>query len=194
MHKAQGEVGPDFFEQLWEESWTYIKTVVDVVHEPVLILDKDLRVMAGNECFYKTFKVDPKDTNKKIVYELGNGQWNIPELKKLLEDILPKDTFFKGFEVTHEFPLIGRKVMILNARQIHFKEDTTSELFPPIIMLAIEDVTEMMSTAEKLASHVKDFETMLTERTQNLESVIGTLQKEVIMLKDTQKSQAKKLL
>ena len=78
--------------------------------------------------------------------------------------------------------------MILNARQIHFKEDTTSELFPPIIMLAIEDVTEMMSTAEKLAAHVKDFETMLTERTLNLESVIGTLQKEIIGLKNTQKN------
>lgn len=194
MDKAHGEVGPDFFDRLWEESWTYIKTVVDVVHEPVLILDKDLRVMAANECFYKVFQVDPKDTNKKVVYELGNGQWDIPELRKLLEDILPKDTFFKGFEVAHTFPTIGRKMMILNARQIHFKEDTTSELFPPIILLAIEDVTEMMSTAEKLASHVKDFETMLSDRTQNLESVIGTLQKEIILLKDVQKSHSKKLL
>ncbi|MFA7715221.1 MAG: PAS domain-containing protein, partial [Candidatus Paceibacterota bacterium] len=88
-------IGADFVERFWEKSWTYIKTVVDVVREPVLILDKDLRVMAANEAFYRIFQVESKDTEKKIVYELGNGQWNIPSLKKLLEDILPKNTFFK---------------------------------------------------------------------------------------------------
>src|SRR5580698_6305371 len=92
-------VGADFFERLWEESWTYIRTVVDVVREPILILDKDLRVMAANESFYRMFQVESKDTEKRIIYELGNGQWNIPALRKLLEDILPKNTFFKGFEV-----------------------------------------------------------------------------------------------
>ena len=144
----------DYIGRLWEESWTYIKTVVDVVREPVLILDKDLRVMAANESFYRTFQVEPKDTEGKIVYELGNGQWNIPALRKLLEDILPKNTFFKGFDVAHEFPFIGRKVMILNARQIHPKEDATKGLFPPIILLAIEDVTEMMVVAETLAGAI----------------------------------------
>jgi len=134
----------------WEESWTYIKTVVDVVREPVLILDKDFRVLAANEHFYYTFQAEPKDTENKIVYELGNGQWNIPALKKLLEDILPKNTFFKGFEVTHEFPSIGRKIMILNARQIHFTEGVTPR---HIILLAIEDVTEMMVVADTLADH-----------------------------------------
>src|SRR3989344_5577647 len=99
----------DFFALLWEESWTYIKTVVDVVREPILVLDKEFRVMAANESFYSSFQVEKKDTEKKIVYELGNGQWNIPALRKLLEDILPKNTFFKGFQVAHEFPFIGRK-------------------------------------------------------------------------------------
>jgi PAS domain-containing protein len=173
----------DFFEHLWEESWTYIKTVVDVVREPVLILDKDFRVLAANEPFYRTFRVEPKDTQHKIVYELGNGQWNIPALRKLLEDILPKHTFFKGFEVTHEFPLIGRKVMILNARQIHFKEERPTDTFPPIILLAIEDVTEMMAVAEQLADHTKQFEAKLTEQTQKLEIHIGKLEKEINELK-----------
>src|SRR3989304_8570198 len=162
MGKISKPIGTDFFERLWEESWIYIKTVVDVVREPILILDKDLRVMAANESFYHTFQVEPKDTEKRIVYELGNGQWNIPALRKLLEDILPKNTFFKGFEVAHEFPFIGRKIMILNARQIHIKEDTT---FPPIILLAIEDVTEMMAVAETFAIHTKQMATKLTERT-----------------------------
>lgn len=173
----------DFFEQHWEQSWTYIKTVVDVVREPVLILDKDLRVMAANESFYRAFQVEPKDTEKKIVYELGNGQWNITALKKLLEDILPQNTFFKGFEVIHVFPFIGRKVMILNARQIHSKEETMSQPFPPIILLAIEDVTDMMLVAETMASHTNQLEAKLTERTKKLEQEIGKLQKEISQLK-----------
>lgn len=153
IEKTVKPIGPDFFERLWEESWIYIKTVVDVVREPILILDKDFRVMAANEPFYRMFQVEPKDTESKVVYDLGNGQWNIPALRKLLEDILPKNTFFKGFEVAYEFPIIGRKVMILNARQIHYKNDTVSEIFPSIILLAMEDVTEMMVVAETLAGH-----------------------------------------
>jgi PAS domain-containing protein len=169
----------DFFGKLWEESWVYIKTVVDVMREPILVLDKNLRVMAANEPFYRAFQVESKDTEGKIVYELGNGQWDIPALRKLLEDILPNNTFFKGFEVTHDFPLVGRKIMILNARQIHFKEDDASKLFPPIILLAIEDVSEMMMVAETLSSHVKQFETKLSERTEKLEIHIKKLEEEI---------------
>jgi PAS domain-containing protein len=173
-------VDTNFINHFWGESWTYIKTIVDVVREPILILDKDLRVLAANEPFYRTFQVEPKDTERKIVYDLGNGQWNIPALKKLLEDILPKNTFFKGFEVAHEFPSIGRKVMILNARQIHLKDDAA---FPPIILLAIEDVTEMMVIAETFAGHTSQLEAALKEQTQNLETHIGRLEKEINELK-----------
>lgn len=106
---ASGINTDDFFGRLWEESWIYIKTVVDVVREPVLILDKNLCVLAANETFYKTFQVNKKETENTLVYKLGNGQWDIPELKSLLEDILPGNTFFNGFEVTHSFPNIGKK-------------------------------------------------------------------------------------
>ena len=169
----------EFIENVWKESWTYIKTVVDIVREPILILDKDLRVMAANDCFYKTFQVEHADTEGKIVYDLGNGQWDIPALRKLLEDVLPKNTFFKGFEVEHNFPFIGRKVMILNARQIHFKESAAANLFPPTIFLAMEDVTDMMAVAETLAGHAKQFETKLTERTERLETQVSILSKEL---------------
>lgn len=171
--------GADFFDRLWKESWTYIKTVVDVVREPVLILDKDFRVMVANEPFYRTFQVEPKDTENKIVYELGNGQWDIVALRKLLEDILPKNTFFKGFEVSHEFPIIGAKVMILNARQIHFKEGADSASFPPIILLAMEDVTEMMLVAQTFADHSNQLETKLAKRTERLEIHVSNLEKEI---------------
>lgn len=189
MHTTKNELKPnaqlihaDFFERLWEESWIYIKTVVDVVREPVLILDKDLRVLAGNESFYRIFQAEQKETEGKIVYELGNGQWNIPSLRKLLEEILPKNTFFKGFEVAHDFPSIGRKVMILNARQIHVKREAASK-FPQIILLAMEDVTDMMIVAETLAGHTNRLEEKLAERTQKLETHIGKLEKEIHALK-----------
>jgi len=172
-------VGPDFFERSWEESWTYIKTVVDVIHEPVLILDKNLLVLAANEPFYNMFQVEPEDTENKIVYELGNGQWNIIKLRKLLEEILPKNSFFKGFEVTHKFPFIGDKTMILNARQIHIKRESTTEVSPAIILLAIEDVTEMMNVAKTLADHTNKFEVDISERTQKLEINIIELKKEI---------------
>jgi hypothetical protein len=178
--QAVGPVGAALVARVWGESWTYIKTVVDVVREPILILDKDLHVVAANESFYRTFQVEPRDTEHKIVYDLGNGQWNIPALKKLIEDILPKNTFFKGFEVIHEFPFIGRKVMILNARQIHFRDDAA---LPPIIMLAMEDVTEMMVVADTLAGHANQLEAKLAERTQKLEIHIGKLEKEIDELK-----------
>ncbi|OGG48621.1 hypothetical protein A2678_02015 [Candidatus Kaiserbacteria bacterium RIFCSPHIGHO2_01_FULL_53_31] len=191
MNKNSGDrvktfvaIPPEFVERVWEESWTYIKTVVDIVREPILILDKDLRVMAANDCFYQTFQVERKDTEGKIVYDLGNGQWDIPALRKLLEDILPKNSFFKGFEVEHNFPFIGRKVMILNARQIHFKEDAAAKLFPPTIFLAMEDVTDMMAVAETLAGHAKQFEAKLTERTQRLEAQISILSRELNLLKE----------
>ncbi len=178
------QLSNDFFGRLWEESWTYIKTVVDVVHEPVLILDKNLCVLAANEPFYKMFQVEIKDTEHTLVYKLGNEQWNIPALRKLLEDVLPKNSFFKGFEVAHDFPSIGKKIMLLNARQMHFKEDTA---FPPIILLAIEDITNMMLVAERLAGHVNTFEEGITDRTEKLEKHINKLIKEIESLKKNKK-------
>lgn len=182
---------PKFIEHLWEKSWTYIKTVVDVVREPILILDKDLKVMAANDSFYRTFQVESKDTEGEIIYGLGNGQWNIPALKKLLEDILPKNTFFKGFEVDHNFPFIGKKIMILNAREIHFKQDPSAGLFPPIILLAMEDVTDMMMVAETLAGHANQIETKLIAQTQKLEKEIKKLEKEIVSLKNKHHEKAK---
>lgn len=181
--KNSNGLGSDFFDRLWQKSWTYIKTVVDVVREPVLILDQDFHVMAANESFYDTFKVVPKDTEGTLVYELGNGQWDIPALRKLLEDILPNNSFFKGFQVAHEFPTIGRKVMILNGREIFIKDEEIPGAPKAIILLAMEDVTEMMMVAETLAGHAKEIETKLTARTQKMETHIGELEKEISELK-----------
>jgi PAS domain-containing protein len=176
--------GAYFLERVGEESWTYIKTVVDIVREPILILDKDLRVMSANEPFCKLFKVESKDTEGKVVYKLGNGQWNILVLRKLLEDILPEHTFFRGFEVSHNFPIIGQKTMILNARQIYCKDDVILGPCPPIILLAMEDITEMMAVADKLAGHTNELKNKLITRTEKLEVQIRKLEREICDLKD----------
>jgi PAS domain-containing protein len=177
--KSYRHVGADFFNEFWEESWTYIKTVVDVLREPVLILNKNCQVLAANEAFYQLFQVEPIETEGKLIYRLGNGQWDIPALHKLLKDILPKNTFFKGFEVEHDFPVIGKRTIILNARHIHSKDRTTSELFPPIIMIAMEDVSEILSIASRLAKYTSQLEKTIAFRTQKLEVKVSTLEKKI---------------
>ncbi len=173
----------DFFGRLWDESWIYIKTIVDVVHEPVLILNDKLCVMAANDPFYRMFQVDSKNTEDKLVYKLGNGQWNIPALRELLEEILPNNTFFNGFQVTHAFPIIGNKVMMLNAREIHFQNNKKTNHIPRISLLAIEDVTDMMAVADSLANHVREFEAIYSARTEELEKKVALLLEERIRLK-----------
>ena len=170
-------------EKISDESWTYIRTVVDLAHEPVLILNKDLCVLSANEPFYKTFQVEAVDTEGKNIYELGNGQWNILTLRKLLEDILAKNTFFKGFEVIHKFPFIGHKVMILNARQIHFDKVRDDEPKSKIILLTIEDITDMIVVAETLTDHVGNLEVRLASRAKKLEDSVTEIEKEIIKLK-----------
>lgn len=167
-----------FREKISAECWNYIKTVVDIVREPILVLDKELNVLTANEPFYRMFQVEAKVTEGELVYKLGNGQWDIPALRKLLENILPKNTFFKDFEVIHEFPFIGNKSMILNARQIH-SSNGNQALLPPIIFLAIEDVTPMVAIAETLALHVKELAAKNLQRTLALEGYVAKLEKEI---------------
>lgn len=159
-------------EQIWKFAWTYIKTVVDTVREPFVILDEDLRILSANRSFYNFFQVNEDDTINKRVYDLGNGQWNIPKLRSLLEEILPKNTFFKDFEVEHEFPMIGRKVIILNARRIY----TLGEI-NPIIMLAMEDMTKQKKLEEQMRGYVEKLSQQVAARTQELERRVLELER-----------------
>lgn len=158
---------------LWNESWTYIKTVVDIVREPILILDKNFKIISVNQCYLETFKVTTDEIEEKNLYELGDGQWNNAELKKLLTDILPKHTFFKGFEVSQEFPNIGKKIMILNGRQIHVKDSKAG--VGDIILLAMEDVTDMMQVAEMLARHANNIKAKMKVHVGKVESELDNL-------------------
>lgn len=169
---------------MWEDSWTYIRTVVDTATDPFLILDKDLRVLAANKSFYKLFQVEAKNTEYKHITELGNGVWNIATLNALLTGILPNNTFFSGFEVNSEFPAIGKRIILLNGRRI-YKEGETSVMFPPLILLAMVDITQMTVIAAELADYAARIEKKMNERTLKLEVQVRQLNKEVGDLKTT---------
>lgn len=166
----------DLADNIWSTSWTYIRTVIDTAREPFLILDSDLRVIAVNSCFLRKFEVSDKHTEGRLVYDLGNGQWNIPRLKDLLEDILPRDSFFRDFEVDHEFPELGRRIMVLNARKIlSSDENSTNPPFPPLILLAMEDVTERRMVSEKLAEYAQNVEEQISSKMQDLSDRVDEL-------------------
>lgn len=158
-------------EELWEFAWTYVKTVVDTVREPFLILDKSFKILSANRMFYTFFKVEQSDTEGKVVYMLGNGQWNIPRLKVLLEDILPKNTFFEDFTVTHSFPNIGEKVMVLNARRIHLLDEQQ-----PMILLAMEDITKQRKLEDQLREYTETLTREVAKRTAELEARVKELE------------------
>ena len=131
-------------EPLVEDIQDYAQNIVDTVREPLLILDATLRVRSANRAFYQTFHVTPAETEGRLIYELGNGQWDIPDLRTLLEDIVPKSSVFDDFELEHTFPAIGRRVMLLNARKL--KAGHHGEL----LVLAMEDVTARKRAEEAL--------------------------------------------
>jgi nitrogen-specific signal transduction histidine kinase len=101
-----------------EDIETYAQDIVDTVREPLLMLDTTLRVRSANRAFYQTFQVSSEETENRLIYELGNGQWDIPALRTLLEDIIPTSSVFNDFELEHTFPIIGRRVMLLNGRKL----------------------------------------------------------------------------
>jgi len=120
-----------------EEIREFAENIVNTVREPLLILDRDLRVVKASRSFFDFFKVNVDETIGKLIYQLGNNQWDIPKLRELLETILPEKTAFDNYEVEHDFSTIGKRIMLLNARQI--KRAFGKE---KIILLAIEDITE----------------------------------------------------
>ena len=115
------------------------------MREPLLVLDADLRVTTASRSFYQTFGVAPAETLGQFIYNLGDGQWDIPALRTLLEQVLPQHRTLENFEVVHSFPEIGEKGTLLNARKLWRPGNNTEH-----ILLAIEDVTERKRMSEEL--------------------------------------------
>jgi two-component system CheB/CheR fusion protein len=122
----------------------YAEAIVESVREPLILLDSKFCVLKANRSFYKVFHVTKKETEHKLIYELGNGQWNQPKLRNALKNILPQKSFFQDLEIEQEFPLIGKRIVLLNGRKVIQKKHTQ-----PMILLAIEDITEKNSSRTK---------------------------------------------
>src|SRR5436309_198027 len=155
-------------EPLVEDIQNYALNIVDTVREPLLILDTTLRVRSANRAFYQTFHVSAQETENRLIYELGNGQWDIPDLRTLLEDIVPQSSVFNDFELEHTFPVIGRRVMLLNARKL--QAGNHGEL----LVLAMEDVTERRRSEAAL----KAIETYA-------QNIVDTVREPLLMLDTT---------
>jgi len=138
-----------------QDALEYTKTIINIIAGPIIILYEDLKVALANRSFYETFKVKPGETEGELIYDLGNRQWDIPKLRELLEDILPKTTSFDNFEVEHDFLGVGKRTMFLNACRIYLKANRTK-----LIILTIEDITDRKKI-EELRAKIKELEAQL---------------------------------
>jgi chemotaxis protein methyltransferase CheR len=134
------------------------EAIVDTVREPLIVLDRELRVVAASRSFYRTFGVEAGTTEDRMLFELGDGQWNIPALRTVLEDIIPKHRTVEAYEVEHEFPILGRRVMLLNARRVFDEAGSDSA-----ILLAIEDVTQRRDSEREKDELFRQKEVLLQE-------------------------------
>jgi len=126
----------DNLKRTLDQTREYADTIVESAREPILVLNASLQVTVANPAFYRAFDVSRKETERRLIYELGNGQWNIPRLRELLEEIVPRNSRVDDFQMSHDFPNLGLRDMLLNARRVEMQPGH------PFILLAIEDVTE----------------------------------------------------
>ena len=149
-------------------------SILGSIREPLILLDSGLKVVTANPAFYRIFNVKPAETEGMLIYDLGNRQWDIPRLRKLLEDILPQNTNLHDFEVKHDFETIGHKIMRLNARRIYDQGNQTQ-----LILLAIEDVTEREYYKKHLEELVEERTAEIRKLKEQLEAERAYLQEEI---------------
>lgn len=123
----------------------YAESIIDTVRDPLLILDKNLRVESASRSFYEVFSLGPEVTIGELIYDVGDGEWNIPALRQLLEGVLPQAGSFREFEVVQDFQLLGRRVMHLDGRTLKSSKNNTEHIY-----LIIKDVTERKRVADDL--------------------------------------------
>jgi PAS domain S-box-containing protein len=134
------------------------QAIVDTIRDPLLVLDQDLRVVTANRAFHQMFRMKPQDIHGRPMYGLGDGQWDIPELRLLLEDVVPRHGVIEGYEVERDFSTIGKRSMLLNAREV-FNQINTRNL----ILLTFEDVTDRRAAEREIAVLLQQKETLLQE-------------------------------
>ena len=141
-----------------EDASAFAQAIVDTVREPLIVLDHDLRVIAASRAFYMKFKVNRDETQGKLLYALGDGQWDIPRLRLLLERIVPEQGVMEDYEVEHDFPGIGQCTMLLNARKVFYEAGSHTN-----ILLGIEDVTTERALAREKDELLRQKDVLLEE-------------------------------
>src|SRR5580704_15634022 len=134
------------------------QAIVDTIRDPLLVLDQDLRVVTANRAFDQTFRMNRQDIQGRPVYGLGDGQWDIPELRLLLEDVAPQHAVMEAYEVERDFPIIGRRSMLLNAREVFNQRNSRN-----LILLTFEDVTDRRAAECEITRLLQQKETLLQE-------------------------------
>ena len=152
----------------------YAESIIATVREPLIVLDRELKVVTASKAFYDTFKSKPEETISRFIYDLGNRQWDIPELRKLLDEVLPRHKAVTNFQVEHDFLDIGRRFMFLNAEWIPREAPR-----PQLILLAIEDVTKLKKLEEDLRNTYAELDTRVNVRTTELSKANEDLHKEI---------------
>jgi two-component system CheB/CheR fusion protein len=140
------------------ESYEYAEAIISTIRESAIILDNDLRVKTANRSFFKTFHLKEEDVEGRVIYELGNGKWNIPKLRELLEDIIPNNPQYYSFEVQHTFRGIGEKFLVINAKKIPQRINKQ-----PLILLAIEDITQYVLVQKEISKREAKIHMILQE-------------------------------
>ena len=142
-----------------QDAQTLAQAIVNTIPEPFLVLDDTIRVLAASPSFYRVFKVDPAETQGRQLYSLGDGQWDIPALRLLLETIIPEHTAMEGFSVEHDFPNVGRRTMLLNARRVIYEKSATGT-----ILLAFTDITDRLVIEREKEKLLKQTEVLLAQK------------------------------
>lgn len=156
-----------------DEGHALAQAIVDTIREPLLVLDEDLRVVTANRSFYLTFRMQRQDVQGLPVYALGDGEWDIPELRSLLADIAPQHAVMDAFEVERDFARLGLRIMLLNARKLFYEDNGHTT-----ILLAIEDVTERRAMERELKALLEQKDVLLHEiqhRTANSLQIIASI-------------------
>jgi two-component sensor histidine kinase len=165
------------------------QSIVDTVREPVVVLDNRLRVIAASRSFYTAFKVSPEETQGRLLYALGDAQWDIPKLRVLLEKIIPEHGVMEDYEVEHEFPNLGRRTMCLNARQAFYEGGAETT-----ILLGIEDVTERRMLEREKDELFKQKDTLLDELQHRISNSLQIIAGVILMKASTVSSEEARLL
>jgi two-component system CheB/CheR fusion protein len=156
------------------EARDFNQSIIETVRAPLLVLDSEFRVRMANPAFYHTFELTPAEVADHLFFDMGGGQWKLPRLRSLTEELLPKTGRVDDFEVEHEFPRIGRRVLLFNARRFHLGPERDE-----MLLLAVEDVTERKQSEATLLRAREELERRVKERTAQLQSASESLKSQM---------------